>query len=246
MDLVVDFYDYVLTTQGQTATLYAAIIGIIGVIFCFFGFKFTKVCFAFVGGTVGFFVFRSVATAFTDHPSADILCGIVGGLLLGFLLFRIYKLGVFVSGAILAAALALGITGGEDTTSYIIAGVAGLAAGIISLLWIRPSIVISTSLLGGVLVSSAIPLIIDSISKTILLIIALGLAVLGIFFQWKDTKDEFKKKKKKNTNNNNADNTTANPSQVTQPIQQPVQTEPVQPTQETATSEPTNIDGSNN
>lgn len=125
-----------------------------GIILCFFGFRFMKGIISITGAIIGFSLGIFIVTSFTNWPVFLIFAsGMVGGLLLGYASFALFKLGVFFLGAFFGANI-LQLTiclFGEVSDKIVIALLilAALIGGTLAIKFTKPIIIFGTSFSGA-------------------------------------------------------------------------------------------------
>ena len=191
---------------------------LIGLMTAFFGYSIYKLYLFMSGFLIGALI--GIVIAASGYPEG-IPIGLVLGIVLGFFSIVLKKTGAFLqwfsTGTILmlllgsadkllmlVTALIRGTTSIEYLMPYIfndmeariiLALIVGVAAGILGVIWMRTFIILSTSIVGGILSGTGICLITQSISLYLLLGGALCIAILGIIIQFR--KPEKKKRAKK-------------------------------------------------
>lgn len=191
---------------------------LIGLMTAFFGYSLYKLYLFMSGFLIGALI--GIVIAASGYPEG-IPIGLVLGIVLGFFSIVLKKTGAFLqwfsTGTILmlllgsadkllmlVTALIRGTTSIEYLMPYIfndmeariiLALIVGVAAGILGVIWMRTFIILSTSIVGGILSGTGICLITQSISLYLLLGGALCIAILGIIIQFR--KPEKKKRAKK-------------------------------------------------
>lgn len=170
--------------NGMIAVL-MAIIAIVGLFNCFFGYKIMRVLFAVAGlgiGGVG-----GLAIGFLSNMSfwMVILLGVLFGVLGALLLFHVYKLGVFCMNGGLAFMILVLLLGAHRIGEFILCAAFACIAGIVSVLLVRVWTILSTGICGGLVAGIALGMIFGNAAAGIVL--AAVLAVLGILYQFKST-----------------------------------------------------------
>lgn len=131
-----------------------------GLVKCFYGYRIFKFILALTGFIVGASAAGTAAAlASPDNPEiAALLAGLIGGVVMGFLSFVLYFVGVFLFGAFIAASasslLLLGAGGDtEPAVVLLLSLVFGLTGGILALVFQKFLIIVSTAF-GGALTSA--------------------------------------------------------------------------------------------
>lgn len=199
-----------MTANTLPLYLLPILLTVFGVLSCFYGyglFKFTLVIIGFFGGI---FLVMNYGPAFIADKTVLIIIAVSVGIILGILVLIFYYLGIFLSGAfaafIIYSNLNLTIHGVDPLIIMIIIGIAG---GIISILFQKIMIILSTAVLGAYGIVTGLAYFIYSLKNGfhafpnfygalknyhdlyyILLFITAILAVCGFIFQFRMIPEE--------------------------------------------------------
>lgn len=134
----------------------AAGIGIvIALLHCFLGYRLLKVWISVIGFLIGFLVSFGTAMHFLDDKTGIcVLIGIALGVAVAFLAYKVYLLGVFLlCGGMTMAAVYLFMTGNwpglESWIPLLVSGLSGVLAGVLSVMFTKPLIILTTGINGG-------------------------------------------------------------------------------------------------
>lgn len=181
----VSFFDLVsglidsIVSAGKVICMVGLIIGLLG---CFFGFKLTKlfigICGFFTGLSIGLII------AAVKSEAKFILIALVLAIVFVILSYKLYKLGVFMisflNGGIVG--FVIGYLIFKSVKPGIVAAVIiGLIAGIISVVFTKPTIIISTSVSFGEMSGTFLALLLSS--SVLSYILPLAFIAAGIFVQ---------------------------------------------------------------
>lgn len=195
-------------------TSYSIFIGfciLFGLLECFYGYRIFEsviILIGFIGGavaTVAFLGLVGLMSGGSGGGGADgiiiLIFGFFGGALGGTLALYFYKAGVFMSGFILSAGLAImGFLAAQMAPQEIVVLIAGIIGGIIALKLEKLIIIISTSFLGGLIIVLGVACFITpgdlpssfdgamKLFENYLLAIGIGWLLLGgvgIFYQYR-------------------------------------------------------------
>ena len=162
---------------------------------CFFGYKLLRVWIAIIGFFVGFVLGFLVARALIDGEAyLPAIIGIVAGLLLAFVAFRIYLIGVFIYCGGIAASAVNKISFPEGDVWSIVAIVlcvlAFILAGILAVKFARPCIIAVTAATGAVNAADALRQMFDTLAGNRMLVwgIIIALTAAGMAVQFFTTK----------------------------------------------------------
>ncbi len=184
--------------QNTASMMYAAMpvkiaLIVIGLLFCFAGFKLLRWIAALFGAVVGVVVVACATYMLSDTTSQivymliTIAAMLVLGLLLGTLCYRFYKLGVFLMCA--AVGMAIGYVPSLFVQEYsmmiffVVLAVYGLLFGITGLLFLKPASILLTSCFGFVAAFPALELV---GGQPLWMSVAAGaiLTIMGIIIQF--------------------------------------------------------------
>ena len=193
----------------ETAKSGLAILGVIlvipGAIQCFFGYRVLKLYITVIGFLAGLLGFSIVGAIAVGSLGPGLLVGLLGGVLMAFIAFKLHKLAVcLVNGAnAFLTVVVLGFASGveyalrhldpaaieEQTGAALIVGlVAAVIVAIVTAFLYRPVVILSTALQGGVFLGCGLCMMLfalDMIPVAFLLC-----ALLGAAFQFYNTRAE--------------------------------------------------------
>ena len=193
----------------ETAKSGLAILGVIlairGAIQCFFGYRVLKLYITVIGFLAGLLGFSIIGALAIGSLGPGLLVGLLGGVLMAFIAFKLHKLAVcLVNGAnAFLAVTVLGFASGveyalrclepaaieEQTGAGLLVGlVAGVIVAVLTALLYRPVVILSTALQGGVFLGCGLCMMlfaIDMFPPAILVCI-----LLGVTFQFYNTRAE--------------------------------------------------------
>ncbi|MBU3184013.1 TM7S3/TM198-like domain-containing protein [Clostridium estertheticum] len=164
---------------------------------CFLGYKLFKfwvtVCGFFTFGIMG----GVVSNTSSDNAGMAMFIVLLSALLGAFITFKLYKVGIFILcgfmgfllGYVLTQAVTLGI-------------IMALVLGVLSIFFVRPVIIVSTSLSGGLIAGISLAKVLDISSFATSIIIGILFAVFGMVVQFATNK------KISNVNEDNSQNNT--------------------------------------
>jgi hypothetical protein len=134
----------------QSGLAIAALISIaLGIVQCFFGYRFFK----FVVGLTGFvacgFLVGSIAYGISENEIVGVVVGLIGGLLGAWLFVALYFLGVFLVGAFLGVVLSLMAFAAAGTEPHLVlVTIAAIVAGVLAV-WIQKFMIMLSTAFGG-------------------------------------------------------------------------------------------------
>ncbi len=188
----------VLTQERALAVIIIAVLT--GVLYCFFGYKAMRFITTIMGLLFGLAVGAVVASLAKLARPVDILVIVGAGLLfalLGFFLYRIFMfLSVFFVVFLITMTMVAEYSNLDDLVIAIVALVVGVILAILAAVYLRPMIIVSTAISGGMVLSNElfenlIHIRWDPTIESIVRIsVGLVLAVIGIIYQFRTTVPE--------------------------------------------------------
>ncbi|MCQ4022786.1 MULTISPECIES: TMEM198/TM7SF3 family protein [unclassified Ruminococcus] len=133
-------------------TIFVVISMIFSALSIFLGYKLTKLWSTLAGGGIGFIGGYIIGSIIWNNSGAALICAIVLALILGALAFFIYKAGVFLLCGVSVFLLtysALSTFIDIPILTLILSIVAGIIAGVLSIILLRPFIIITTAISGS-------------------------------------------------------------------------------------------------
>ena len=163
---------------------------VIGLFLLFFGYRLKKIAITIIWFLIGFWL----VSLFVDKIVADqmwqlILCG-VGGLVLGMFGMTLEKIAVFASVAFAFFMSSMNTFGpATDWTLPAICVTIGVVAGVIAVWFIKPMVIIATSVQGAQLVLTNAFLLLNIAQPEWYLALYIITILVGGFFQWNNCKN---------------------------------------------------------
>ena len=132
-EVLTSFVDTMNSLAGGVMSIVLALIVIVALVQCFFGFKIMKIFFAFWGFLFGAAVGGVVSSLALggEMIGVIVISALVVGILGAFLLYKMYLVGVFLTDTSLSFLLFSILLGFEDV-GFIIAGVLAIIIGILA------------------------------------------------------------------------------------------------------------------
>ncbi|HAB66786.1 MAG TPA: hypothetical protein DCE23_05410 [Firmicutes bacterium] len=169
----------------MTPEIKALIAVLLGLLFCFSGYKVQKFLITVVWFVIGFEIVKIVGPRFITNSNTLLIAEVIAGFILASVGFKLEKMALFVTVAYLTyITVSPYITGFEKEVNLIVQGVVSLVAGGLSILFIKPILILATSISGAGVIYQALPAIVK-LDGQILLIVVVIVAVLGIIVQFK-------------------------------------------------------------
>lgn len=171
----------------MTPEITAVIAIIIGLIFCFAGYKVQKLLITIVWFAIGFVLANKIGANFIEAKNVLLIVQIISGVVFGSLGFKLEKLALCIAVAYLVyTTIGPYITGFEKGVTIIVQF--GIAAfiGILSTFFIKPILIVVSSFAGANLLKIYVPSLV-TVPANILLIVVIVVAVLGALVQFKNS-----------------------------------------------------------
>ncbi|MCH1983147.1 hypothetical protein MCG98_11275 [Ruminococcus sp. OA3] len=172
-----------------------AVSAVIAVLNCFLGYRLLKLWVTMVGFVIGAVIGYFATVGYVNNIGIAILTGMLGGMLIGFLAFRVYLLGVFLISFVLVFSMFLRIPSDSETLMLIVLGgglIAAFVAGIAAAKFVRPAVIIITGISGGLGAASDYFMLMKDKEPVHVLGAGVILAVSGILVQFLTTRKEKK------------------------------------------------------
>lgn len=193
LDGKIDVFDVIsaitdlLGSFGQTFCIIALIIGVLG---CFCGFKLTKLFIGMCGFAAGGLI--GLILALKNESAGYLLLGLILAIILAIVSYKLYKFGVFIISFLnvgtFSFTLAL-ILFKEFKFALIIACIVGIVIGVISVLFTKPTLIISTAVSFGNIAGIFLAVLLSN--ETMSKILPLIFMTIGLFIQIKTNEGLF-------------------------------------------------------
>lgn len=167
-----------------------AIISIlIGLVLSLFGYKVQKAVITLAWFLIGYGISNYICPNFITNEYLIIGINILIGLLLSSIGFKLEKLALVIAVSYFAYSSIKGMINlDEPTICFIIEVTLSMIIGLVSLLFLRPIIIIVTAGYGSSLIKDGIITLIPTLTTNIALIIVIAIFLLTILYQFKTTK----------------------------------------------------------
>lgn len=158
---------------------------VIGLLFCFAGYKIQKMLITIVWFALGFMFANKIGGYFISSTNLLLVIEIIVGIIVGSLGYKLEKLALCIAVAYLVY-ITIGpyIKGFEKEVTFIIHIGVSLLVGILSTLFIKPILIVVSSIAGANIIKYYLPTLI-TLSSNVLLIVVIVIAILGILAQFK-------------------------------------------------------------
>lgn len=171
----------------MTPEIKALLAILIGILLCLSGYKIQKFLTTIIWFIIGFELAKLIGVHFISDANTLLIIEVVAGIILASVGFKLEKLALFITVSYLVfqtIAPYMHLIGYTEEIRLIAQGVISLLVGALSVLCIKPILIIITSLAGASLIKEAIPTFI-ALDANILLIAFAVIALVGIMIQFK-------------------------------------------------------------
>jgi hypothetical protein len=143
--------------QTITGLVAGIVLFLVGILNCFFGYKFFKVILGVAGFVIGGYICGRIAYAVNPTESFAIASGVIGGLIIAVTVFIFYYAGIFLAGALLGLTIAMSLKLDFDNiTNLAILIILVISGGVLALIFQKFMIIISTAFSGAFLLVNSI------------------------------------------------------------------------------------------
>lgn len=168
-----------------TYNLEAIIAIVIGVLFCLYGFKLKKLCIMLAWFIFGYFVAINVIDIFSINldPSWSVSAPIIAGCVTGIAGYALVKAGFYLASGILAYIVVNNLALFDPKYNIIVGIVAAIAIGFLASKFLKPVIVIASTVGGASMICENLPAVVSGIPASSYTIIFVVIIVFGLLFQ---------------------------------------------------------------
>jgi len=176
--------------QSGDVTVLAIVLVIAGLA-AFLGYRLTKLWAAVIGFLAGTAIGNWIVTKFLNNTLMQVLVEVIVGLLIGMLAFQIYLFGVFIlcgGFGFLLSMLLLAQYVPDQNKLLLISAAAFVVLGVLSVIFIKPVIIIATGIHGGILGGITLAKLLGIGGSTALYAFPAAFACAGILVQFLTTR----------------------------------------------------------
>ncbi len=155
---------------------------IVAVLACFFGYKLNKVMLALIGFTAGYHLGTTLADVLALDGGVIVILSVIIGLIFGFVSFKLYLIGVFITCFMLTYVLCEA-TIDVANLKQILGLVCGVIVGVLGVIFTRPIIMLATSLGGAFLLVDTILDFFGFASPIVTIVAGLVVALVAYKYQ---------------------------------------------------------------
>ena len=190
------FYAAAIVFKFENSAFFMALLVVlilVGLFFCFLGYRFRRVVSALMGALGGFLLTTIVYMITNPDLSGEmsLIIALVAAVVVGILCFRFQKVGIFLFCLTAVGPLCfllmyspLDFLYDFPVSSITMPALVGLVYAILAMKWTRPLLILSAAAFGGVLAGGSAAIFVGVTSYNTAGIIMLVLAVAGAALQW--------------------------------------------------------------
>ena len=158
---------------------------IIGIVICLAGFKIQKLVITLAWFALGFYIAGQIGGNFIEASTNLLIIQVVTGLILASLGYKLEKLALAIAvGYLTYSSIGPYITGFEGNMVIAVQIGISILVGILSMLFIKPIVIVVTSVAGATLIKTYLPTFI-ALQSSVLTLIFIGCVAIGIIAQLK-------------------------------------------------------------
>lgn len=162
---------------------------LVGIVLCTNGFKIQKLLITIAWFCIGFLLSSLIVPNFIDSNNICLIINFVVGILLGSIGYKLEKLAILIAVAYLVySSIGPYIKGLDPNIALLIHYGVSLLVGVLATFFIKPIMIITSSLAGSNLIKTYVPTLI-AIPGNILTIIVIVIFAAGIIIQFKTSWD---------------------------------------------------------
>ena len=174
---------------SKLETVFLIVSLIFGLFQCFFGFRFVKFWITVLGFTLGFAAGLGVSSLFIESQILRYAISLAAGMLIGFLSYKLYKVGVFIFIGLIGAIIGGVVLYRTEITAnviIIVCVILFIICGILAVKFQKPIIIIVTSVSGATAAANALSSLVSDIGSVSYypILVFLGFAAAGILLQF--------------------------------------------------------------
>lgn len=173
---------------AEMSGVFLAITVIMALVNCFFGYRLLKFWVSLFGFVTGAGAGYFIADYFIHNSIITVIAAIICGVVLMGLAFKVYLAGVFILCGALAYFALNEIMSPDIWWKFVICIVLGLLIGLIAVKFVRPAVIVSSGIHGGISSVGAILTAAGLKDHTMAVVAGLVLALAGILFQFANTR----------------------------------------------------------
>ena len=156
---------------------------------CFFGYRLMKFWIGLVGFVLGAVIAYSCADLYMDKGWLLWLITIGVGIVFALIAYKLYMAGIFLLCGGLAFMLSRGLIQPDIWWKTVICVVIGIVVGSVAMMFVKPMIILSTGIHGGISAAGTLLAAFNVTSQMIILVVGIVVSVIGIVFQFSSTKN---------------------------------------------------------
>ncbi len=154
-----------------------------------FGYRLRKLWIAVWGFLIGLFLGLLVSGWLTETAWIILVAGLAAAVVGALLAYKLYLVGIFLICALAVGSTVLLLVGWEVWWQLALAAAAAVAGGVLGVLFVKPAVIVSTSISAGTSTVNSVMGLLKYENDTVALALTVVLAAVFILFQLKNSKD---------------------------------------------------------
>lgn len=183
MELLNQIGESVGTIQG-TGVTWAIVNIIVGALGCFLGYKLMRLWIVIGGALGGFVAGYYIAMNYTDNALIGAVAGILSGIILAMIAYNVYLIGVFLLCGTIGLILSSMVIQPTSSMMFFICVIIGVITAVLSVRFVRPMIILTTSFQGGLTMASGIVVLCGLDNDLFMAGIGIAIAIFGCAVQF--------------------------------------------------------------
>lgn len=177
----------------QTSMAALMVTLVFGICNCFLGYRLMKVWFFVFGGLLGGLLGYGIGDAAFGNQTAALIVMAIGVIVIGSMAFAITKAGVFVLCAVIGTIVVSYLFRPTTSFWFFLCLLVGIGVGILGVKFVKPMVILSTAMQGGLLAGGAIARLAGMSDESFGMWLGYGIAVAGVAVQWLTSRKKIKK-----------------------------------------------------
>lgn len=169
--------------QGQGTGVLIAVL-VLGALNCFLGYKLMKFWVTLLGAVVGAAAGYQIVEQMGYNQLVAVIAAVLAGAFLAFLAFHIYLAGVFLLCGCVGLLLSSYLIRPTSSGIFFVCLIIGVAVGILAVKFVKPMVILSTSLQGGLYMGGAIAGLTGLAKGDFPVYIGLACGIFGVLAQF--------------------------------------------------------------
>ena len=169
--------------------IFCILIMAIGYAICFYGYKLKDLMFTIVWFLLGFTISNQIfSSTFTQIDMLHAFSSIIG-LFCSLLSYKLFLINIFVCVSWMIGSVLYDKLMFDSNINLVIAIIVGIILGLLAIKFIKPLLIIATSIIGSAIMVKGFSLLSIDIHQDLLLIIQIFITVLGLIYQFRTNRE---------------------------------------------------------